>query len=235
VKSEELVSIKENALFVADAHYPHHGKEFLLLLEKLESGKIATPQLFLMGDIFDLLFGYNDYIRTFLEDEIALLDRLSRSIEIHYFEGNHDFLLKDIFPNIKMYPRESQPVVFHLGEKRVGISHGDRYAQGFDYDLYCKIIRSKYLITLLRPMGKWLIDDRLGKLAKKKICRPMKQFEERVSEIAALYGDIDLIIEGHYHQGRKIGKYVSLPSLACQKQVAVVRGGEICFMDFTAL
>ena len=235
MKREEVVSIKENALFVADAHYPHHGREFLTLLKRLESGEIATPQLFLMGDIFDLLFGYNDYIRSFLEKEITLLNHLSQSIEIHYFEGNHDFLLKDIFPNIKIYPRESQPVVFHLGEKRVGISHGDRYTQGADYDLYCKIIRSRYLITLLRPLGKWLIDDRLGKLAKKKICRPMKQFEERVSEIAALYGDIDMIIEGHYHQGRKIGKYVSLPSLACQKQVAVIQGGDLVFIDIDRL
>jgi len=235
VKREEVVSIKENALFVADAHYPHHGREFLTLLERLESGEIATPQLFLMGDIFDLLFGYNDYIRSFLEKEITLLNHLSQSIEIHYFEGNHDFLLKDIFPNIKIYPRESQPVVFHLGEKRVGLSHGDRFAQGVDYDLYCKIIRSRYLIMLLRPLGKWLIDDRLGKLAKKNICHPMKQFEERVEEIVTCYTNVDEIIEGHYHQGRQTGKYVSLPSLACQKQVAVAQGGDLVFIGIDRL
>ena len=235
MKGEEPISIKENALFVADAHYPHHGREFLTLLQKLESGEIVTPQLFLMGDIFDLLFGYNDYIRTFLEEEIALLNRLSRSIEMHYFEGNHDFLLRDIFPNIKIYSRELQPAVFYLGDERAGISHGDRYAQGFDYDLYCKIIRHRYLITFLEPLGKWLIDDRLEKLAKKSICRPMKRFEERVKEIVASYSDIDLIIEGHYHQGKRVGKYISLPSLACQKQVAVVKDGEIRFVDFGIL
>jgi UDP-2,3-diacylglucosamine hydrolase len=143
--------------------------------------------------------------------------------------------LREIFPNIKIYPRESQPVVFRLEKKRAGGSHGDKYTQGFNYDLYCKIIRNRYLITLLRPLGKWLIDDRLEKLAKKKICHPMEQFEERVEQIVSCYPNIDVIIEGHYHQGRRIGKYLSLPSLACQKQVAVVRDGDLVFADIYKL
>ena len=47
-----MIEIKEGALFVADAHYPHHGDEFMQLLHKLENGEMTTPQLFLMGDIF---------------------------------------------------------------------------------------------------------------------------------------------------------------------------------------
>ena len=235
MKREEQGTIKEGALFVADAHYPHHGREFLTLLQKLESGEIVTPQLFLMGDIFDLLFGYNDYIQTFSSEAVTLLKKLSERIEMYYFEGNHDFLLKNIFPNIKIYPRETQPVFFHLEDKKAGISHGDRYAQGFDYDLYCKIIRSRSLITLLRPFGKWLIDDRMKKLAKKSICRPMKDFEEKVKEITASYPDVDIIIEGHYHQGRRVGRYLSLPSLACQKKVAIAEGGALRFVDLEAL
>ena len=60
-----MITIKEQALFIADSHYPHHGDAFLDLLKKLERGEIETPQLFLMGDNFDLLFGHNDYIQTF--------------------------------------------------------------------------------------------------------------------------------------------------------------------------
>lgn len=72
-----MPSIKEGALFIADAHYPHHGNAFLTLLQQLDNGNLQSPQLFLMGDIFDLLFGYNDYIQTFSYEAITLLQKLS--------------------------------------------------------------------------------------------------------------------------------------------------------------
>jgi len=90
-----MVKIQEGALLIADSHYPHHGDSFFKLLQKLESEEIKIPQLFLMGDNFDLLFGHNDYIQTFSAEAIELLQKLSQKIEIHYFEGNHDFCLKE--------------------------------------------------------------------------------------------------------------------------------------------
>ena len=80
-----MIEIQENAIFIADSHYPHHGDTFLDLLKKLESGEVQTSQLFLMGDNFDLLFGYNDYIQTYANEAITLLQTLSKQIEIHYF------------------------------------------------------------------------------------------------------------------------------------------------------
>jgi len=235
VKSEERREIKEGALFVADSHYPHHGDEFLTLLRKLESGEIVTPQLFLMGDNFDLLFGYNDYIQTFSSEAIVLLQDLSKGLEIHYFEGNHDFLLAEIFPKIKVHPRESQPVIFKLNGQRVGLSHGDRYALGLNYDLYCKLLRNRYFLTILKPFEKWLIDDRIAKLKQKEICHAMDHFEVRAVKIIDSYKDVDLVIEGHYHQAKVIGKYIALPSLACQGQVGIVRDGEVVFESYESL
>ena len=167
MKSEEWGEIKEEALFVADSHYPHHGNEFLVLLKKLESGEIVTPQLFLMGDNFDLLFGYNTYIKTFSSEAIVLLQHLSERLEIYYFEGNHDFLLSDIFANIKIYPRDSQPVIFQLNGRRAGLSHGDRYALGWKYDLYCRIQRNRWFFKFLNPLGRWLIDMQVNKLSRR--------------------------------------------------------------------
>ena len=235
MKSEEPGIIREGALFVADAHYPHHGKAFLRLLQKLHDEEIVVPQLFLMGDIFDLLFGYDDYIRRFSAEAIVLLQHLSARIEIHYFEGNHDFLLKDIFPSVAIYPRESQPVLFDMSGRRTALSHGDKFALGFAYDLYCRLLRSRWLITILRPFDRWIIDDRIAKLKRKDICRPMQHFDERAEEIVAAYPDVDLIIEGHYHEGKRRGKYLSLPSLACQEQVAVVREGKVVFCSIGEL
>jgi UDP-2,3-diacylglucosamine hydrolase len=224
-----IYKIQENAIFIADSHYPHHGNEFLNLLQKIENREIQTQQLFLMGDNFDLLFGHNDYIQTFSEEAIALLKRLSESIEIHYFEGNHDFCLKDIFANINVYSRDLQPVMFKLGEKKVAISHGDKYVTGFGYDLYCKILRNQTTLTLLKPFEKAIIDDRMQKLSAKNICHSFKGFEKRVEEILKHYEDADLVIEGHFHQSKTIGKYISLPSLACQGMVGVIEEGKMVF------
>ena len=224
-----MTEIKESALFVADSHYPHHGNAFLELLQKLDNNEIQTPQLFLMGDNFDLLFGYNEYIQTFSSEAIDLLQKLSKKIEIHYFEGNHDFCLKELFPNINVYSRDEQPILFTLGEKKVALSHGDKYVTGFGYDLYCKVLRNKRTLTLLKPFEKSIIDDRMKKLSQKNICHTFEGFEKRVGKILEHYQHVDLVIEGHFHQSKIIGKYVSLPSQACQNKVAIISEGNVVF------
>ena len=224
-----MIIIHENALFIADSHYPHHGQAFLTVLKKLDNNEIKTPQLFLMGDNFDLLFGYNDYIQTFAKEAIELLQSLSKKIEIYYFEGNHDFCLKELFPDIQVYSREEQPVTFTLNNKTVALSHGDKYATGFGYDLYCKLLRNKVTLTLLKPFEKSIISHRMQKLSEKKICHTFHTFEQRVTAILEHYKEVDMVIEGHYHQSQKLGKYISLPSLACQGKIGIVKEGDIVF------
>ena len=224
-----MIEIKENALFIADSHYPHHGNDFLRLLQKLDNKEIDPPQLFLMGDNFDLLFGHNEYIKTFSEEAITLLQELSKRLEIYYFEGNHDFCLNELFPDIKVYSREQQPVMFDLREKKVAISHGDKYVTGFGYDLYCKILRNRTTLTLLKPFEKTIIDHRMKKLSQKHICQDFYDFEKRVEAILENYTEADLVIEGHFHQSKIVGKYISLPSQACQGKVAVIEEGELVF------
>jgi len=224
-----MISIQENAIFIADSHYPHHGNAFLELLQKIDSKEIQTQQIFLMGDNFDLLFGHNDYIQTYAEEAISLLQKLSETIEIHYFEGNHDFCLKDIFTNMNVYTRDEQPIRFKLGSEKVAISHGDKYVTGFGYDLYCKLLRNKTTLNLLKPFEKSIIDDRMKKLSAKDICHTFHGFEKRVEAILKNYTDVDLVIEGHFHQSKVVGKYISLPSQACQGKVAVVEEGEVVF------
>jgi UDP-2,3-diacylglucosamine hydrolase len=224
------IEINEGAIFVADAHYPHHGNEFLELLYKLKDGEIITPQLFLMGDIFDLLFGYNDYILTFCDEAITLLRKLSKTIEIYYFEGNHDFCLKDVFANMHVYSRDEQPVAIKIGEKKAFISHGDKYEAGYFYGIYCNLLRNKITLNILKPFEKMIIDHQMSRLSAKIICRKMLNFEQKVEAIMSHYPkEANVVIEGHFHQAVKIGKYVSLPSLACQKMYAIVQNGEILF------
>ena len=223
--------IKENALFIADAHYPHHGDEFLTILKKLDNGELTNSQLFLMGDIFDLLFGHNKYIQTFSKEAITLLQKLSQKLEIHYIEGNHDFCLKEVFPHIYVYSREEQPVAFQLKNQPVYLSHGDLYETGFGYSLYSKLLRNRTTLTLLKPFEKKIINHRMKKLKAKTICYPFKTFEQRANAIRKHYPKDALIIEGHFHQGKQIENYLSLPSLACQSKVGIVKNGVVVLKE----
>ncbi len=224
-----MLTIEEGAIFVADSHYPHHGDAFLTLLERLEEGSLSTPQLFLMGDNFDLLFGYNETLLQIYPRAISLLQRLSRRIEIHYLEGNHDFALAPIFETIHLYPRAKQPLMASLGGEHVALSHGDRYGMGILYEVYTALVRSPWILRLLHPFGQWLIAWQCTKLQNKAICREFEGFEKRVEKILSYYPSDIRVIEGHFHQGVVLGRYLSLPSLACQGEVGVVEGGNIVF------
>jgi len=224
-----IPTLKEKALFIADAHYPHHGDNFFQLLLKLENGEIQTPQLFLMGDIFDLLFGHNAYIQTFSQKAISLLQDISQKIEIIYLEGNHDFCLKDVFPHIQVYSRAEQPIHYQLNGQNIYLSHGDKFETNFGYDLYSKILRNRIFLTLLHPFEKLIIDDRIAKLKKKKICKKFHNYQKRFEAISNHYPQDSLIIEGHFHQSLVHKNYISLPSLACQNSVALVKNNKVIF------
>jgi len=227
----DLPTIKDGAIFISDAHYPHHGDKFFKLLCDIDSQKLNPTQIFLMGDIFDLLFGYNKYIKTFSQDAIELLDKISKSIDVFYLEGNHDFCLKDIFKHIHIYPQELQPVHFILGDKIVGLSHGDKYDTPITYKIYSKILRNRYTLKILQPFEKSIIDYRMDKLSSKDICHTFKGFKDKAYRIVESYSGVDLVIEGHFHQAKQLHKYISLPSLACQKQIAVIKNSSIVFED----
>lgn len=230
-----LVEIEQGAIFVSDSHYPNHSNEFLKLLQKIHSEEIQTSQLFLMGDNFDLLIGSMDYSHTLSADAIELISQISKKIEVYYFEGNHDFNLKLIFSNITIYSRHEQPQYMLLGDKRIGLSHGDRYDTGFIYEMMTFFLRSTLVLRFMKLFQRSIIDKKIAHLKSKSICHKIKEFNRKVVNIKKYYKNADVIAEGHFHQGVTIYNYTSLPSLACQKQVGVVSDGVIIFVNINEL
>ncbi len=224
------LSIQNGAIFVADSHYNQKNREFLTFLEKLENKEIETTQLFLMGDMIDFISGESRY---FIKQNIAvinLLNKLSKNIEIIYLEGNHDYNLKTIFPNIYVIKRENQPLLGKLEEQSVSISHGDNFIN-WKYDLYCKFIRNTIFLKFMNFIDvNFFISKKIeNALVKKNICHKMKNFEEIVSKRIKNYNS-DIIIEGHYHQGDIYNfdnkKYINIPSLCCQKKYVIIKNAE---------
>jgi len=226
-----MITIRENAIFIADAHYPTHGDTLLQVLQDIKSGEIVTLQLFLMGDIFDLLIGGVEESILPNQEVISMIESISRDIEVYYFEGNHDFLLDRVFSGIQIYRREQQPQYMQLENRRVGLSHGDRFSVGWKHDLMSRILRKQWIVKLIKRLKPDIIEEKSAYLATKEICHEISHFETIANQIFDSYSDVDLVIEGHYHQAGEYGDYISLPSLACQGQVGVVRDGKVIFID----
>lgn len=218
-----FLNIKENAIFVADSHYNKKNKEFLIFLRKVETKEIFTTQLFLMGDIFDFISGESRYFVKQNIEVINLLNKLSKDIQIVYLEGNHDYNLKSIFPNIEVIKREKQPLEAILeNNQTVSLAHGDNFIN-WKYDLYCSFIRNRFFLKFMNFIDiNYFISKKIEKaLLGKSICHEMKNFEELILKRVKNY-NTKIIIEGHYHQGKTFiiddKEYINIPSLCCQKK-----------------
>ena len=230
-----MITIQENALFIADAHYPTHGDALLEILYGIDVGEIATPQLFLMGDIFDLLVGGLEKSYALNEEAIKLIESISTHTDIFYFEGNHDFQLKKIFKNIKIYSREEQPQYMGFNGFIVGLSHGDRFDSGWKHDLLSRVVRKSFILNTIKWLKPDIVEQKRTHLSIKDICGEIPDFETKAKTIFDSYRGAYWVIEGHYHQGKKYYRYISLPSLACQNQVAVMGKEGITFVSMHTL
>lgn len=221
-----FLNIKDNAFFVADAHYNDKNIEFLTFLQKLEKKEIYTSQLFLMGDIFDFLSSESFYFIKKNKKVIDLLNKLSSNLEIIYLEGNHDYNLKSLFPSIKIIRRKEQPIRLKYDDKYVELSHGDNFS-AWHYNLYSLIIRNSTFLKFINFID---FNDFLSKkiyqfLITKNICSKMDNFDSFARKRLENYSS-DIVVEGHYHQGKtlktKNQTYVNIPSLCCAKKYYVL-------------
>lgn len=230
-----MIQIEKGALFIADAHYPTHGDTLLEWLHHIDTGKLVVPQLFLMGDIFDLLVGGLEKSYALNAEAIARIQSISRHTDIFYFEGNHDFQLRKIFKNIKIYSRIDQPQYMGYNGFVVGLSHGDRFSSGWKHGLLSRILRNPFILNTIKWLKPHIIEQKIAHLSSKEICHELPDFETKAKEIFGSYSDADWVIEGHYHQGKKYEGYISLPSLACQKQVGLMGEAGIVFVSMDEL
>ncbi len=226
------IELKEGAILVSDAHYSQEHPAFFSFLKALDTGKIKTPQLVLMGDMFELLFGVIKQTHIDNKEEIALLNRLSERMEIIYFEGNHDFGLKKLFPNIGVYPLQKQPQVAEFFDQKIQLSHGDTKTP-MRYQVYTKLIRNPLLLSLVGLLDgfcahciiKWL----KNRGVRKDPCYKIGSFKEIVQRRLSYLKDepLDTVIEGHFHQNTSFKlygfDYINLASFACNQKYFIVQ------------
>ena len=224
------LELKEGALIISDAHYSSSRPELLKLIQDIQSKKIATPQLLLMGDIFDALFFEVPKTEKNNQQIIKLLKQISLEIDIVYLEGNHDFNLHKIFPDIRVIPIDEQPFLCKYKDKKVALAHGD-FDVSFLYGLYSKIIRNSSILNLLN-MFNTLLNNVILKnldnyLDKKDDCNEFVGFKSYIQNRDLEKYGCDYFIEGHYHQNKAFElesmKYINLAAFACNQRYFIVK------------
>ena len=232
MQNDQIQAIKSGAIFISDAHAGASRPQFLKFLRALRSAQSLPPQIFMMGDMFDFLAN-TTYVQRFYKEEIALINELSQKCEIFYFEGNHDFNLREIFPRAKVYPNAAQPAKFicESGEA-VQIAHGDLFLPRLTQFALLSLRNRAFLkfMDLLDRALKFKISKVILKSQEgKNLYKKMPNFKDIIAPKIDFYA-ANLIIEGHYHQdeilyfGEK--KYINLCSFGVRSKIYEVAKSE---------
>lgn len=223
------IELKEGAFIVSDSHYSQKRPELLEFLKDIKSKKLLPTQLILMGDIFDALIGGVEKTIQKNHEAVSLINTISKEIEVVYLEGNHDFNLKTIFPNTKVYSISKQPLKCKYGQKNVLLAHGDQDSPML-YQIYTAIIRNRIVLKFLNIFDEYILSRLESYLDKKDDCKEMSNLEDFITRRLSGKYDCDYFLEGHFHQNRgfKLGEteYINLGAFACNQRYFIVKSSK---------
>ena len=151
----------KNIFFFSDVHFglqdaQHEKEKERRVLSFLTHVQENGEQLFIMGDLFDYWFEYKYVIPRGYHNILSKLSTLvEHGVKIHYVAGNHDFWLKDFFPNDLSIPVYKDPFSVVLRSKKFFLHHGDGLAlNDTGYLILKKILRSPisiFIYSLIHP------------------------------------------------------------------------------------
>lgn len=225
-----FVNLYDGAIFVSDSHYNEKNQEFLIFLQKLKNKELKTKQLFLMGDMFDFISQESSYFIKKNIKIIKLINELSKTIQIIYLEGNHDYNIKSLFKDVLVVKREYQPLIALYENEKIALSHGDKNISK-SYEFYCKVVRNHKILLFINMLDfKNFISKRVYyKLIGKKNCEKFGDFGELAKQ-RVKYVDENIVVEGHFHQGTQYifgdKRYINIPSLCCSEEFCILNKGE---------
>jgi len=118
------------ALFLADSHFhtergpteERRYRAFLALLRR----HAGTPDVVLLGDIFDFWFDYPHFVMKGYEELLAVLDEVrGAGSRLHFVGGNHDIWAARYLHDRYGTSRDGGPLTLELDGRRVRCLHGD--------------------------------------------------------------------------------------------------------------
>lgn len=209
-----MLEINNDAIFIADSH-TQNGRDALLFTLDRIAGNAMPSQIFLLGDIANILVGNLKSSLKANENLLKTLESLSQKTQIFYFEGNHDFNLNAILPRIVTIPRKNQPLIARFNDKRILLAHGDIFLNR-GYEIYIKILTANITGKVLKMLdfvtfGKLyrFIESKVQN-KRIKIVATNHAIHEIIKHRIAKYQShikklnicVDMVIEGHFHLGK---------------------------------
>src|SRR5579885_2704936 len=147
-------------LHVSGSDDPLYRSLLALLNGRASSGDVVV----LAGDLFDLFVGNKKIFRERYGEFFSALESAGRrGVEIHYIEGNHDFLIRRAFEGIPGLHVHAHDVSLELGGRKFFFAHGDTAERGdLKYLALRLFLRSPILkaFVALAPGG---LVDRIGR------------------------------------------------------------------------
>ncbi len=204
---EEAPYIKNDAVFIADAHFipPDFpllsqqsisaSRALLAYFDSLLDNPTQIPsQIFLMGDIAHLLLGSAISSQKSNVSLLQYIESLSQYSQIWWFEGNHDFglsALQNAMPpflkNVRCIPRSNQPLAFNYQhnqeKKKILLAHGDIFLNT-KYELYIRIMTSTIMQSLIKCLDAITLGNLYKSIIKKINHKPIKEGKIDISRFA---------------------------------------------------
>lgn len=150
-----MEKLPEKIIFFSDAHlglYRETKQRTDILADFLSSIKGTVSHIYIVGDLFDFWFEYDNVIPAVAPKVIFELYNLVKAgTDVTIFAGNHDYWFgKYITESVGLKVISNGAAVRHQGHK-IYLHHGDGlYPDDHGYRILKKVLRNKFAISLFR-------------------------------------------------------------------------------------
>jgi UDP-2,3-diacylglucosamine hydrolase len=249
------LNTSKKALFLSDLHLKGADDpqtlRFQRWLEAIAPAEVS--HVFLLGDIFDLWVAEHLYFQDQYQGVCQQIRRLTGAgVEVHYFEGNHDFHLTRFWEG-ELGVRVHPDIYFcELGGLRLRIEHGDLMNPEDTGYLLLRWFWRNPVITWLAhnvpgPVVGW-VGEKSSSASRKRSSRLRVNRDTQIVEMmkthtVKTYSErpFDVLISGHTHvltdlvvavgtQGQK-ARLINLGSWFQVPHYLVMQGQELQFIQ----
>tara|TARA_R110002049_G_scaffold177702_1_gene344910 strand:+ start:58 stop:789 length:732 start_codon:yes stop_codon:yes gene_type:complete len=240
-----------NIYFVSDVHIKEDNDEASVLFRKFLKEAYKSDAVILLGDIFDLIVGghqnwFDKFPKTFQE-----ISKLSQSTKVYYIEGNHDFLMQELFKQkLEKVTHISGDLVLKSHEKSIRFSHGDDVEiENMNYRIYKKLINNQFIEFLANKVVPVKVVSMIGDKASKESAKKSRRYsmseeyeskiKEKFRQSAEAYfkklNDFNILACGHSHVKDMWNEgqftYVNNGYFMKEKTYATIEDGVISFKN----
>jgi UDP-2,3-diacylglucosamine hydrolase len=223
-----------NLFILSDLHiWGSEDPLYTSLISVVRNRTGAGDILVLAGDVFDLFVGNKPiFVRRYSELFQALDEAGGRGVEIHYIEGNHDFLIHRAFQSVRGIQIHERDVSLQIQDRKFYFAHGDLAdRKDYSYRILRAFLRS-WLMKVFVHLAPGSLIDKIGRTSSQKsrnkkpaIARELSM--SRIEIMRNIYRSYaaehlaqgnDYVVMGHCHDldemcfniGGRPGQYVNV-------------------------